>query len=117
VPLTVGNKRYEVRFNPATEPVNTVARNFCISQSANLGIAATEEGIADCVTPVGEFILTDARRQLEQMQKQQSQQQQQPQKTAAPTAPPATNLLTVAFAFIKFKIYIIKYLHVFDRCH
>jgi hypothetical protein len=56
VPITVGKNQYQIRYNPATEPVNTVARRFCIDQADSLGYTPqnplTDANINGCTAPV-----------------------------------------------------------------
>ena len=60
VPMTVGDNQYQVRFNPDTDSIASVAKNFCIEQADSLGYTPesplTDENIGYCVGPIQEYL-------------------------------------------------------------
>lgn len=60
VQLDVNSNTYQVRFVPETQPVNAVARNFCISQAESLGYTPqnplTDANLAACVNPIAAYL-------------------------------------------------------------
>lgn len=57
VKVNVSGNQYAVRFRPAVEPVAQVARDFCITNAASLGLAQlTEETLPACQTPVAQYL-------------------------------------------------------------
>jgi hypothetical protein len=57
VRVPIGDNEYLVRFRPAVEPVEQVARDFCITNAATLGLTQlTEQTLPGCQTPVAQYL-------------------------------------------------------------
>jgi hypothetical protein len=54
VQVTIGQNRFEIRFQPQTESVKDVASNFCVQQAEVIGV--TRETYDNCVTQVGQYL-------------------------------------------------------------
>lgn len=54
VPVTIENKQFQIRFRPATDAVEQVARTFCTQQAAAIGV--TQDTFASCVNQVGQYL-------------------------------------------------------------
>lgn len=60
--MAIGDNQYLVRFRPAQEPVLQVARTFCLTHAASLGLdrlqpPLTEQSLASqCQQPVAQYL-------------------------------------------------------------
>ena len=56
IPVTIGNKQYEIKFAvDAKATFNSVARDFCVSNAASLGIT-TEAELPGCIGPIADYV-------------------------------------------------------------
>ena len=57
IPIKIGDAQFQIRYNPSTQDVDVVARDFCIMNAGAIGI--DEEALPNCVLQVGKYVRTN----------------------------------------------------------